>query len=150
MAKQSEQSLPELDFNLDLSRKGRGTYDNNEFVFSRGDEPYKGSAGQLRFKSRKGGDRVKVKLFSDLDGDGRFSKDELIFQGSADGDGIYDRLNGSTGKIRWDYKDCTPCLREPFNFLTLNPVGSEKVDFFSIGSFGTMDGISIADHMDAV
>ena len=87
MAKQSEQSIPELDFNLDLSRKGRGTYDNNEFVFSRGDEPYKGSAGQLRFKSRKGGDRVKVKLFSDLDGDSRFSKDELIFQGSADGDG---------------------------------------------------------------
>lgn len=150
MAKHSEQTLPELDFNLDLSRKGRGAYDNNEFVFNRGDEPYKGSVGQIRFKSRKGGDRVTAKLFSDLDGNGRFSKDELIFKGSADGDGIYDRLNGSTGRVRWNYDDCTPCLREPFNFLTINPVGSEKVDFLSIGSFGAMDGISIADHMETL
>ena len=83
MNKHSKQTLPELDFDLNFSKKGRGTYNDEEFVFKRGDEPYKGSAGQLRLKSRKGGDMVIAKLYSDLDGNGRFSKDELIFKGSA-------------------------------------------------------------------
>ena len=63
MAKHSEQTLSELNFDLDLNKKGRGTYDDGEFVFKRGDEPYKGSAGKLRLKSRKGGDAVIAKLF---------------------------------------------------------------------------------------
>ena len=52
MAKHSEQTLSELNFDLDLNKKGRGTYDDGEFVFKRGDEPYKSSAGKLRLKSR--------------------------------------------------------------------------------------------------
>ena len=150
MAKHSEQTLPELDFELDFSKSGRGTYNNGDFVFHRGDEPYKGSDGRLRLKSRKGGDVVTAKLYSDLDGNGRFSKDELIFKGSAQGDGLYDQLEGSSGKIRWVYDDCTPCLRMPFNFLTINPCGSEKVDFFSIESPGGMPGIVTGDSMDAI
>jgi hypothetical protein len=138
MANHSEQTLLESDSQFEASwgsrsRKGRGTYEQDEFIFNRGDEPYNGSAGKLRLMSRKGGDRVLVKLFSDLDGNGRFSTDELIFGGSQDGDGIYDRLNGSMGKIRWNYNDCTPCLMRPFHDLVLNPVGSKKVGFFSFG-----------------
>ena len=49
-------------------------------------------------RSRKGGDQVIVKLYSDTDADGRFSKDELIFRVVAADDGIYDRLNGSTAQ----------------------------------------------------
>ena len=150
MTKHSKQTLPELDFDLNFSKKGRGTYNDEEFVFKRGDEPYKGSAGQLRLKSRKGGDMVIAKLYSDLDGNGRFSKDELIFKGSAEGDGIYDRLEGSSGKIRWDYDDCTPCLRMPFNFLSINPIGSKRVDFFSVGLPGSMPGITIGDQTEAM
>ena len=150
MAKHFEQTLPELNFDLDVSKKGRGTYSNGEFVFKRGDEPYKGSDGQLRLKSRKGGDVVIAKLYSDLDGNGRFSKDELIFKGSAAGDAIHDRLEGSSGKLSWDYDDCTPCLRMPFNFLSINPRGSEKVDFFTIDSPGSIPGIVSGDLVDAM
>ena len=144
MAKHSEQTLPGLNINL-FSKKGRGRYDDGDFVFKRGDEPYKNSAGRIRFKSRQDGDAVIAKVYSDLDGNGRFSKDELIFKGAAEGDGIHDRLEGSSGKIRWDYNDCTPCLRMPFNMLSINPNGSEKVDFFSIGS---TPGIVIDDLVD--
>ena len=91
-------------------------------------------------KSRKGGNKVIAKLYSDINGDGHFSKDELIFKGSAVKDGIYDQLNGSSGKIRWDYEDCTPCLREPFNTLILNPSGSEKVEFFNVGFIDNFNG----------
>lgn len=150
MAKHFEQTLPELNFDLDVSKKGRGTYSNGEFVFKRGDEPYKGSDGQLRLKSRKGGDVVIAKLYSDLDGNGRFSKDELIFKGSAAGDAIHDRLEGSSGKIRWDYNDCTPCLRMPFNSLTINPIESEKVDFFSVGFPGSTSGLEIGDSWEVM
>ena len=152
MTKYSQQMLPEINFDLDLSKKGRGTYDDGEFIFKRGDEPYKGRAGKLRLKSRKGGDAVVAKLYSDLDGNGRFSKDELIFRGSAWGDGLRDRLEGSSGKIRWDYDDCTPCLRVPFNSLSINPSGSEKIDFFSVGMPGSTPdpGIVFADSIDAV
>ena len=93
---------------------------------------------------------VIAKLYSDLDGNGRFSKDELIFKGSAEGDGIYDRLEGSSGKIRWDYDDCTPCLRMPFNFLSINPNGSKRVAFFSVGLPGSMPGITIGDQTEAM
>jgi hypothetical protein len=150
MDKHSEKILPELNFDLDLSKKGRGTYDAGEFIFKRGDEPYKGSPGQLRLKSRKGGDAVVAKLYSDLDGNGRFSKDELIFKGSADGDDIHERLEGSSGKIRWDYDDCTPCRRMPFNLLSINPDGSDKVDFFSIGMPGNIPGIAVGDSLEAM
>ena len=150
MAKQSEQILPKLNVDFDFSKKGRGAYNDGDFVFKRGDEPYIGNAGQLRLKSRHGGDVVTAKLYSDLDGNGRFSKDELIFKGSAAGDDIYDRLEGSAGKIRWDYDDCTPCLRMPFNSLSLNPGGSEKVDFLSVGMPGSTAGIVIDDSMQAM
>ena len=93
---------------------------------------------------------VTAKLYSDLDGNGRFSKDELIFKGSAAGDDIYDRLEGSAGKIRWDYDDCTPCLRMPLNSLSLNPGRSEKVDFLSVGMPGSTAGIVIDDSMQAM
>lgn len=93
---------------------------------------------------------VIAKLYSDLDGNGRFSKDELIFKGSAEGDGIYDRLEGSSGKIRWDYDDCSPCLRMPFNFLSINPIGSKRVDFFSVGLPSDMPFITIGDQTEAI
>jgi len=147
MSKKSEQSHPKFDF--DLSRTGRGTFNKNQFEFDRGDEPYRGSSGQLRLRSRKGGDQVIVKLYSDTDADGRFSKDELIFRGVAADDGIYDRLNGSSGKIRWDYNDCTPCLREPFNFLTLNPIGSKKIEFFNIGFMGNLNSAVRGDSIES-
>ena len=154
MAKDFDRTSPEIDFDdffdFDFSRKGRGTYNNGEFVFKRGDEPYKGSAGKLRLTSRKSGDMVIGKLFSDLDGNGRFSKDELIFKGSTEGDGIYDRLNGSSGKIRWDYDDCTPCARMAFNFLSINPIGSERVDFTSVELPGSIPGLAIGDSMEAM
>lgn len=150
MAKHSVQTLPELNFDFDLSKKGWGRYNDGEFVFKRGDEPYKGSAGQLRLKSRKGGDAVITKLYSDLDDNGSFSKDELIFKGYTEGDDIHDRLEGSSGKIHWNYHDCTPCLRMPFNSLTINPVGSQKVDFFSVGFPGSTSGIAIGDSLDAM
>ena len=145
MSKNSDQFFPEFD--LDRSRKGRGTYNKSKFKFMRGDEPFKGSEGQLRLRSRKGGDQVVAKLYSDLDSDGHFSKDELIFNGSATGDGIYDQLKRSSGKIRWTYNDCTPCLREPFNFLTLNPIGSEKIEFFNIGSMRGLNVIAIDEQV---
>ena len=150
MTKHYEQTLPELNFDFDLSKKGRGTYNDEEFVFKRGDEPYKGSAGQLRLKRRKGGDAVIAKLYSDLNENGRFSKDELIFKGYTSGDDIHDRLEGSSGKIRWDYNDCTPCLRMPFNSLTINPIGSEKVDFFSVGFPGSTSGLAIGDSWEVM
>ena len=145
MRKNYDQFFPESDF--DLSRKGRGVYNKSKFKFMRGDQPYKGSDGRLRLRSRRGGDLVVAKLYSDLDSDGRFSKDELIFNGSATGDGIYDRIKRSSGKIRWTYNDCTPCLREPFNFLTLNPIGSEKIEFFSVGSMGILNQIAIGEQI---
>ena len=150
MTKHSEQTIPELNFDLDLSQKGRGSYDDGGFVFTRGDEPYKDRAGKLRLKSRQGGDAVIAKLYSDLDENGRFSRDELIFKGTAEGDGIHDRLEGSSGKLRWDYDDCTPCRRMPFNLLSINPNGSEKVDFFSIGMPGSTPGIVIDDSLQAM
>ena len=150
MAKHSKQTPSELDFDLNFSKKGRGIYNDEEFVFKRGDEPYKGSAGKLRLKSRKGGDAVIAKLFSDLDGDGRFSKDELIFKGSAEGDGLHDRLEDSSGKIQWDYDDCTPCRRMPFNLLSINPSGSEKVDFLSVVLPGSAPGLEVGHLMDVM
>ena len=147
MTKKSNPFFPELDFNL--SRKGRGKYNKSKVEFIRGDEPFKGSEAQLRLRSRKSGDLVVAKLYSDIDGDGRFSKDELIFKGSAAGDDIYSRLKVSSGKIRWDHVDCTPCLREPFNFLTLNPTGFAKVEFFSIGAIGMQnDGVAIGEPIE--
>ena len=137
-----------MDFELDLSKKGRGIYDQDEFIFKRGDNPYKNSAGKLTLRSKKGGDKVVAKLYSDIDGDGKFTKDELIFKGSATGDDIYDRLKGSSGKIKWDYNDCTPCLREPFNFLVLNPDNSKKVEFFEIGFMGNLNNSISNEPLD--
>ena len=145
MAKHPEQTLPEFDF--DLSRRGRGTYNKDEFVFKRWDESYKDSTGQLRLKSRKGGDKVTAKLFLDIDRNGRFSRDELIFKGSAEDEGIYERLKESSGKIRWDYDDCTPCLRMPLNSLTLNPIGSQKVGFFTIEPMGEFIDTAIVNQI---
>ena len=146
---QNEQpAFPEIDF--DFSRKGRGTYSQDSFSFQRGDDPYLDAPGRLQLRSKRGGDAVVAKLYSDLDGDGRFSKDELIFKGASSGEDVYDRLNDSSGKIRWDYNDCTPCLRLPFNVLTLNPIGAEKVDFFSIGFMETMEGLNIGDHIEII
>ena len=145
MGKRSNEPLPEFDFQL--SRKARGSYNSNRIKFKRGDEPYKGSIGFLRLKSRKGGDKVTAKIFSDINGDGRFSKDEIIFKGSAMKNGIYDQLNGSSGKIRWDYDDCTPCLRQPFNTLTLNPTGSEKVEFFQVGFLENINGFDLVQNV---
>ena len=75
----------------DFNRQARGTYDGDTFVFHRGHKTYKGTEGKLEFISRRGGNHVIVKAFSDSDDNGRFSRDELIFSGAVRGDGL-DRL----------------------------------------------------------
>ena len=123
----------------DLNRQARGTYDGDTFIFHRGHKTYKGADGKLEFISRRGGNHVIVKVFSDRDDNGRFSRDELIFRGAGRGEDIVDQLRGSTGRIEWNLDDCTPCLRAPINRLTLNPKGHKRVEFFETSRFNVFD-----------
>ena len=134
---------PEL---FDFNREARGTYDGNDFSFHRGDQAYKGTNGKLQFSSRNGGDRVVVKVFSDTDENGRFSRDELIFQGTSSGEGLADQLRRSTGRIEWNLDDCTPCLRAPINRLSLNPAGHKRATFFETSRFNVFDDKQIFPH----
>ena len=124
---------------FDFNRKGRGTYDGDTFIFHRGNQTDKGTNGKLEFISRKGGNHVIVKAFLDTDGNGRFSRDELIFRGSSSGEDIVDQLQESSGRIKWNLDDCTPCLRAPINRLTLNPEGGKRVEFFETSRFNVFD-----------
>ena len=121
----------------DFNRQARGTYDGDTFIFHRGHKTYKGTDGKLEFISRRGGNHVIVKVFSDRDDNGRFSRDELIFRGAGRGEDIADQLQGSTGRIQWNLDDCTPCLRAPFNRLILNPKGQRRVEFLENSRFIT-------------
>ena len=133
---------------FDFNRKGRGTYDGDTFIFHRGNQTDKGTNGKLEFISRKGGNHVIVKAFLDTDGNGRFSRDELIFKGSSSGEDLADQLRGSTGRIEWNLDDCTPCLKAPISRLILNPKGDKSVEFFETSRFYCVRRTTIISAFD--
>ena len=73
-----------------LSRH-KGDYDSGEFRFSSGSE-WSDLPGLMEIEPGRGGRRAKTRLYIDQNDDGKFSRDELIF-------------NGRTGKEERDVID---------------------------------------------
>ena len=82
---------------------------NNLFEFNKSIVPHGGSASSLKLRQRKNGSHV-IKLFQDVNNDGRVSKNELIYKGLSrvklEGDDLTDfkgqvRLEKSMHRCEW-------------------------------------------------
>ena len=103
-----------------------------------------GTSGKLKIYEKKYG-CVKVKVKQDLDGDGKFSVDELIYKGKIKGVEDVDALLNFEGTIKvrkqmhscdWQIqkypeKDiaCTMDYIEENTTLTLEPAGGDPINF---------------------
>ena len=82
-----------------LSRH-KGDYDSGKFRFSSGSE-WSDLPGLMEIESGRGGRRAKARLYVDQNDDGKFSRDELIFNGRTGKEEkeVIDALVNDSGRI---------------------------------------------------
>ena len=114
---------------------------NNLFEFNKSILPHGGSASSLKLRQRKNGSHV-IKLFQDVNNDGRVSKNELIYKGLSrvklEGDDLTNfkgqvRLEKSMHRCEWvsaKYpKELIACTREfiptTYSFLLVDDSGAQ-------------------------
>ena len=125
---------------------------NNLFEFNKSIVPHGGRASSLKLRQRKNGSHV-IKLFQDVNNDGRVSKNELIYKGLSrvklEGDNLTNfkgqvRLKKSMHRCEWvsaKYpKELIACTREfiptAYSCLLVNDSGAQ-FKFDGIAAFAS-------------
>ena len=123
---------------------------NNLFEFNKSIVPHGGRASSLKLRQRKNGSHV-IKLFQDVNNDGRVSKNELIYKGLSrvklEGDDLTNfkgnvRLKKSMHRCEWvsaKYpKELIACTREfiptTYSCLLIDDSGA-RFKFDAMGAF---------------
>ena len=79
--------------------KGSQVVEGETFDFNRSIVPNGGTLGRLNIIERNDGS-AKIKVFQDINNDGKLSNNEVIYKGMIAGQGSYDELTTFSGKVK--------------------------------------------------